>query len=84
MLLSNPLLKLRNMEEFSLEVERLVKQLQMTYIEAVIEHLKKCDFEPSSNKVKNLISPKIQQKIYQEAREYNMLGKKKKKLLKVK
>jgi len=84
MLLSNPLLKLRNMEEFSHEVERLVEQKQLTYLEAIIEHLKTCDLECDNHKVKNLLSPKIQLRLYQEARELNMLGKKKKKLLKSK
>jgi hypothetical protein len=84
MLLSSPLLKIRNMEEFSLEVEKLVETLQLTYIEAVVEHLKKCDLECDNHRVKNLLSPKIQQLLYQEARELNMLGKKKKKLIKLK
>ena len=67
------------MEEFSREVEKLVDEQKLTYIEAVIEHLTKCGIDVDNARVKNLLSPKIHQKIFDEAIEYNMLGKGKKK-----
>ena len=72
------MLKLKNMEEFSDEVEKLVKDKKMTYIEAVIEHLSIMGIDVDSARVKNLVSPKIQQKMYEEAVDYNMFRGKKK------
>ena len=66
------------MEEFSKEVERLVISQKLTYLEAVIEHLVKLGIDCDNSKIKNLLSPYIQQKIFDEALEYNMLGKNKK------
>jgi hypothetical protein len=76
------MLRLKNMEEFSREIEKLVTEKKLTYLEATIEHLGKFNIDVDNAKLKNVLSPKIQQKIYDEAVEYNMLGrgKKKKKL----
>ena len=76
------MLKLRNLEEFSREVEKLVLEKKLTYLEAVIEHSTKSGIDVDNTKIKNLLSPKIQEKIYNEAIEYNMIrrGKKRKKL----
>jgi hypothetical protein len=66
------------MEEFSREIERIVTSHKLTYLEAVIEQLVKLGIDYDNNKIKNLLSPTIQQKIFDEAIEYNMLGKNKK------
>lgn len=75
------MLKLKNMEEFSAEVERLVAEKQLTYMEAVVEHLAATGIEVDNPRVKNLISTKIQQKMYEEAVEFNMFKGKKKNFL---
>ena len=72
------MLRLKNMEEFSREIERIVIVQKLTYLEAVIEHLSKLGIDYDNSKIKNLLSPTIQQKIFNEAIEYNMLGKNKK------
>lgn len=69
------MLKVRNMVEFSLEIERLVKDKHMLYMEAVCEHLKKYGIEYDNAKVKSLLSPKIQQELYDEAVKLNMFNK---------
>jgi hypothetical protein len=71
-------LKLRNMQEFSLEIEKLVSQKKLSYLEATLEHLSVSGIEVDSTRIKNILTPKILQKIYEEAIEYNMFGKKKK------
>jgi len=72
------MLRLKNMEEFSREVERIVHAQKLTYLEAVVEHLTKLGIDYDNSKIKNLLSPYVQQKIFDEALEYNMLGKNKK------
>ena len=72
------MLKLKNMEEFSREVTRIVASHKLTYLEAVIQQLTNLGIDYDNNKIKNLLSPTIQQKIFDEAIEYNMLGKNKK------
>ena len=71
------MLKLRNIEEFSMEVERLVAEKKMTYLEAVMEHLTTSGIDVDSAKVKSLISKEIQEKIYAEAVALKILGRKK-------
>ncbi len=71
--------KLNNMLEFSSEIERLVREKEMTYLEAVIENLNKNEIEIEKFKYKNLISPTILKKIENEAYSKNMMGKKKRK-----
>lgn len=72
------MLKLKNMDEFSKEVEKIVRKKNVTYLEAVIEHLTLSSIDFDNPKIKNLISPNILKKIYEEAIEYNMFPKKEK------
>ena len=72
------MLKLRNIEEFSNEIERLVKEKHLSYIEAVVEHTDALGLEYDACKLKSLISPKIKKRLHREAVKLNMFPKKKK------
>lgn len=67
------MLKLKNMKQFSKEVEKLVKDKELLYIEAVVERLQETGVELESAKARNLISPKIRKKILSEAKKYHMI-----------
>ena len=63
-------LKLHNQKNFALEIERLVKEGGLTYIEAVTEFMNQTNIEPE--KIKKLLTHKIKNEIESEAIKYNM------------
>lgn len=67
------------MIEFSIEVERLVKQEDMTYLEAVTHHIQKCGMSVEDFKHKSFLSEKIIEKMRDEATQLNLIGRNKKK-----
>jgi len=71
------MLKLRSIEEFSTEIERLVAERKLSYMEAILEHLATAGIDVDSAKLKTLISKDIQEKLYAEAEEMNMFAGKK-------
>lgn len=72
------MLKLHNMIEFSTEVERLVHEEELTYLEAVMHHLQLCGLDVDSFKYKSFLSPKIVQKLEEEAYDLKLIGRNKK------
>ena len=69
-------LKLHNQKNFALEIERLVEEGDLTYLEAVTEFMKRTEIEPE--KMKKLITHKIKDKMREEALSLNMFPDKKK------
>jgi len=62
------------MIEFSTEVERLVKEDDMTYLEATMHHFEKSNIDLDHCKYKNFLTPVIIQKIEDEAYDLNLIG----------
>ncbi len=56
---------------FSLEVEKIAKEKQITHMEAVLEHCREQQLEPDS--VTRLISKSLKDKIEGNARDLNFL-----------
>ena len=61
----------QNSKTFSLEVERLAKEKNITHMEAVLEHCRIQDIEPDS--VTRLISKSLKDKIEANARDLNFI-----------
>ena len=73
------MLKVRNMIELTTEVERFVKDFDMSYIEAVMEYISINNMEVEDfHKLKSLLSPLILQRLEEEAYKKNLMGKSKK------
>ena len=77
------MLKLHNMISFSTEVERLVREDDLSYLEATIQHLEKCGIDIDHCKFKNFLTPTIIQKIEDEAVDLRMIGRGQKKQTKL-
>ena len=58
---------------FSLEVEKIAKEKQITHMEAVLEHCREQQLEPDS--VTRLITKSLKDKIEANARDLNFLEK---------
>ena len=63
--------EMQNSKTFSLEVERLAKEKNITHMEAVLEHCRIQEIEPDS--VTRLISKSLKDKIEGNARDLNFL-----------
>ena len=74
------MLKIKKAEDFSNEVEELVKKYHLTYMEAIVKNLHDNNIDVDSARVKRLLSPNLQKKLKKEAISYNMIRKKKKKM----
>lgn len=68
-------LKLHNQTTFTQNIEKLVHENELTYLEAISYYMEETNIEPE--KVKKLISPRIRDKIYNEALKLNMFPGKK-------
>ena len=62
---------MQNSKTFSLEVERLAKEKNITHMEAVIEHCRIQEIEPDT--VSRLITKSLKDKIEDNARDLNFL-----------
>ena len=62
---------MQNSKTFSLEVERLAKEKNITHMEAVLEHCTIQEIEPDS--VTRLITKSLKDKIEANARELNFI-----------
>ena len=62
---------MQNSKTFSLEVEKLAKEKNITHIEAVIEHFRIQEIEPDT--VSRLITKSLKDKIEDNARDLNFL-----------
>ena len=62
---------MQNSKTFSLEVERIAKEKNITHMEAVLEHCRIQEIEPDS--VTRLISKSLKDKIEGNARDLNFL-----------
>ena len=71
----NLTLKLKNMEEFSSEIEKRVTNKELLYIEAVVEYAEELGMDVDNPKLKSLLTPKLQQTILKEAYKYNKIPK---------
>tara|TARA_E500000318_G_scaffold91343_1_gene89504 strand:- start:37 stop:261 length:225 start_codon:yes stop_codon:yes gene_type:complete len=63
--------QMQNSKTFSLEVERIAKEKNITHMEAVLEHCRIQEIEPDS--VTRLISKSLKDKIEGNARDLNFL-----------
>jgi|TARA_B110000967_G_C18764010_1_gene499394 hypothetical protein len=63
---------------FSLIIETMVKDLKISYIDAILEYCKKNDIDPSNTK--SMINKTLKEKITYEAQGLNMLKEKSSKL----
>jgi hypothetical protein len=68
-------LKLHNQTTFTQNIEKLVYENNISYLEAISHYMEETKIEPE--KVKKLVSPKIRDKIYHEALKLNMFKGKK-------
>ncbi len=66
---------MHNAHNFSQEIEKAVKDRELTYIEAICEFCKQSGLEVES--VPRLLTPQIKAKIESEAIDLNMFKKKK-------
>ena len=64
---------MQNSKTFSLEVEKLAKEKNITHMEAVIEHCSIQEIEPDT--VSRLITKSLKDKIEDNARDLNFLPK---------
>ena len=62
---------MQNSKTFSLEVEKIAKEKNITHMEAVLEHCREQQLEPDS--VTRLISKSLKDKIEGNARDLNFL-----------
>ena len=65
--------QMQNSKTFSLEVERIAKEKNITHMEAVLEHCRIQEIEPDS--VTRLITKSLKDKIEGNARDLNFLPK---------
>ncbi len=63
--------QMQNSKTFSLEVERIAKEKNITHMEAVLEHCRIQEIEPDS--VTRLITKSLKDKIEGDARDLNFL-----------
>jgi len=63
---------------FSLIIENMVKDLKISYIDAILEYCKKNDIDPSNTR--SMINKTLKEKITYEAQGLNMLKEKSSKL----
>ena len=63
--------QMQNSKTFSLEVERLAKEKNITHMEAVLEHCRIQEIEPDS--VTRLITKSLKDKIEANARDLNFI-----------
>lgn len=68
------MLKIKESEKFAKDIETMVKDKHYTYIEAVVEYARANNLEFES--VAKILTPKLKQKIQNEATDLNLLGKK--------
>ena len=66
-----PLMTLNTSKTFSMNIENLVKEKNITHMEAVLDYCKRNDLEPDT--VGNLISKSLKEKIEANARDLNFL-----------
>ena len=66
-----PLMTLNTSKSFSMNIENLVKEKNITHMEAVLDYCKRNDLEPDT--VGNLISKSLKEKIEANARDLNFL-----------
>ena len=64
---------MQNSKTFSLEVEKLAKEKNITHMEAVIEHCRIQEIEPHT--VSRLITKSLKDKIEDNARDLNFIPK---------
>ena len=64
---------LNTSKTFSMNIENLVKEKNITHMEAVLDYCKRNDLEPDT--VGNLISKSLKEKIEANARDLNFLPK---------
>jgi len=62
---------LNTSKTFSMNIENLVKEKNITHMEAVLDYCKRNDLEPDT--VGNLISKSLKEKIEANARDLNFL-----------
>jgi hypothetical protein len=62
---------LNTSKSFSMNIENLVKEKNITHMEAVLDYCKRNDLEPDT--VGNLISKSLKEKIEANARDLNFL-----------
>ena len=65
------LMTLNTSKTFSMNIENLVKEKNITHMEAVLDYCKRNDLEPDT--VGNLISKSLKEKIEANARDLNFL-----------
>jgi hypothetical protein len=65
--------QMQNSKTFSLEVERIAKEKNITHMEAVLEHCRIQEIEPDS--VTRLITKSLKDKIEANARDLNFIPK---------
>tara|TARA_B100001758_G_scaffold224224_1_gene215447 strand:- start:1 stop:225 length:225 start_codon:yes stop_codon:yes gene_type:complete len=63
--------QMQNSKTFSLEVERIAKEKNITHMEAVLEHCRIQEIEPDS--VTRLITKSLKDKIEANARDLNFI-----------
>ena len=63
--------QMQNSKTFSLEVERIAKEKNITHMEAVLEHCRIQEIEPDS--VARLITKSLKDKIEANARDLNFI-----------
>ena len=66
-----PLMTLNTSMTFSVNIENLVKEKNITHMEAVLDYCKRNEVEPDT--VGNLISKSLKEKIEANARDLNFL-----------
>ena len=66
-----PLMTLNTSKTFSMNIENLVKEKNITHMEAVLDYCKRNEVEPDT--VGNLISKSLKEKIEANARDLNFL-----------
>ena len=67
------ILSLNTAKTFSLEIEKIANEKQITHMEAVLDYCYRNEIEPDT--VGNLISKSLKEKIEANARELNFLPK---------
>ena len=65
--------QMQSSKSFSLEVEKIAKEKNITHMDAVLEYCKKKELEPES--VTRLISKSLKDKIEANARDLNFIPK---------
>ena len=66
-----PLITLNTSKTFSMNIENLAKEKNITHMEAVLDYCQRNDLEPDT--VGNLISKSLKEKIEANARDLNFL-----------